>query len=176
MADEPGGGAGKNAEIGAGSAIMAATGMPTDALTVVVDHLTGARRGERQQLAADRRLRFGRHPDCEIAFDAHDDLDASSRHAELRPTDRGWLLVDLGSSNGTFVGGQRVTEAPVTRDQPLDIEFGAGGPRVRLFVGTEAGAAALPAIAGAAGRRWWRWLAVGLALVAAAVLAITRLA
>jgi pSer/pThr/pTyr-binding forkhead associated (FHA) protein len=148
--------------------------MSGSGLTVVVDHLAGARRGERQTLLADHRLRFGRHPDCEVAFDAHRDIDASSRHAELRPDERGWMLVDLGSSNGTFVGGQRVTEARVTTDRPVEIEFGAGGPRVRLFVGDALAAAALPPPAEARRRPHWMWYVLGVVVaglgVAAAVM------
>ena len=35
----------------------------------------------------------------------------SKKHAELRRTDAGWQVVDLGSRNGTYVGGARVREA-----------------------------------------------------------------
>jgi len=48
------------------------------------------------------------------------------------------VLVDLGSSNGTYVDGIRVTEAPVAQNAPINVEFGPGGPRVRLFVGDDA--------------------------------------
>lgn len=113
-------------------------------MRVVIDHVAGARRGQRQELEADKRIRFGRHPDCEVAFDPHRDIDASSRHAELRPLPNGWVLVDIGSSNGTYVDGHRVTEAAVTANTPLDLLFGPGGPRIRLFVGTEESIAALP--------------------------------
>ncbi len=54
------------------------------------------------------------------------------------------MLVDLGSSNGTFAEGHRVTETQVARNAPLNIEFGPGGPRVRLFVGDDAEIEALP--------------------------------
>ena len=112
---------------------------------VIVDHLSGSRRGQRQELDATVRARFGRHPDCEVSFDAHRDIDASSRHAELRPAERAWVLVDLGSSNGTFVDGQRVTELAVVAGVAHTIEFGPGGPRVRLFIGEPEAVAALPA-------------------------------
>lgn len=111
---------------------------------IVIDHVDGTRRGQRQELPADGRIRFGRHPDCEVAFDAHRDIDASSRHAELRPVGQSWVLVDLGSSNGTFVEGHRSTEAPVTAGVPITVEFGPGGPRLRLFIGDDAALAALP--------------------------------
>jgi pSer/pThr/pTyr-binding forkhead associated (FHA) protein len=111
---------------------------------VVIDHVAGTRRGQRQEFPANQRVRFGRHPDCEVAFDAHRDIDASSRHAELRPLDAGWVLVDVGSSNGTYVEGRRITEAPVVANAPVQVEFGPGGPRVRLFVGDDAAIENLP--------------------------------
>jgi len=124
-------------------------------MRVVVDHIAGSRRGQRQELSATSRIRFGRHPDCEVSFDPFRDIDASSRHAELRvvetphaaePVSQAWVLVDLGSSNGTYVEGHRVTETPVTRNVPINIEFGPGGPRVRLCVGDESAIANLPPI------------------------------
>src|SRR4051794_1945495 len=100
-------------------------------MRVVIDHVAGSRRGQRQEFPAGSRVRFGRHPECEVSFDPHRDIDASSRHAELRVVDAGWVLVDLGSSNGTYVEGHRITEAPVAQGAPIAIEFGPGGPRIR---------------------------------------------
>jgi len=114
---------------------------------VVIDHIAGSRRGQRQEFPADQRVRFGRHPECEVSFDPHRDIDASSRHAELRVVEApgaGWVLVDLGSSNGTYADGHRVTETPIARGVPVAIEFGPGGPRVRMFVGDDPEIAALP--------------------------------
>ncbi len=113
-------------------------------MRVVIDHVAGSRRGQRQEFPVGARLRFGRHPECEVSFDPQRDIDASSRHAELRSADDGWILVDLGSSNGTYVDGKRVTEAPVAGAIPISIEFGPGGPRIRLFVGDDAAIEALP--------------------------------
>jgi len=75
-------------------------------------------------------IRFGRLPDNEVAFDPHADLDASGRHAELRREGGQWVLVDVGSRNGTLIGGQRVTRHVVTSGD--EVEFGLGGPRVRI--------------------------------------------
>ena len=75
-----------------------------------------------------------------MSFDATRDIDASSRHAELRPPAKGveqWMLVDVGSSNGTYADGKRVTELPVSPGQPVVVEFGPSGPSLRLFIGTE---------------------------------------
>jgi hypothetical protein len=50
---------------------------------VIIDHVSGSRRGKRQVFPLGARVRFGRHPENEVAFHARRDLDASSRHAEL---------------------------------------------------------------------------------------------
>ena len=124
-------------------------------MRVVVDHVAGSRRGQRQEFAAGSRLRFGRHPECEVSFDPQRDIDASSRHAELRQVDAGWVLTDLGSSNGTYVDGHRVTETPIVRNIPVAVEFGPGGPRIRLFVGDDKAIEALPPAPVEASRPTW---------------------
>ena len=43
------------------------------------------------------------------------DHTASRRHAEIRPDNGSWLLVDLNSSNGTYLNGQRVVSPTVLR-------------------------------------------------------------
>lgn len=78
-------------------------------------------------------VRFGRLPDNEVAFDPHADLDASGRHAEIRREGPQWVLVDVGSRNGTLVAGRRVTRHVLTSGE--EIEFGLGGPRVRVEIG-----------------------------------------
>ena len=47
---------------------------------------------------------IGRSPDCDLPLG---DPTVSWRHAELRRTEDGWMLVDLGSMNGTRVNGWR---------------------------------------------------------------------
>ncbi|MCX5743163.1 MAG: FHA domain-containing protein [Proteobacteria bacterium] len=136
-------------------------------MRLVVDHVAGSRRGQRQEFASGTRVRFGRHPECEVSFGPHRDIDASSRHAELRTTEDGYLLVDLGSSNGTYVDSRRITEAPILPGTPVMVEFGSGGPRIRLFVGNQDAVDALPP---APIERVTRaWLIPGIVLVALAV-------
>jgi len=50
--------------------------------------------------------RIGRDPDVEIPID---DTKVSREHVRLEPTDGGVLVTDLGSRNGTFVDGEKVT-------------------------------------------------------------------
>jgi hypothetical protein len=52
-------------------------------------------------------VRIGRLPDCGVQLA---DSNVSRHHAEIRPSGEGFLLVDLGSTNGTKVNGVRVAE------------------------------------------------------------------
>lgn len=51
--------------------------------------------------------------------------DVSRRHAEFRRTAHGWYLVDLGSTNGTWVDGQRVTHELLPEGRPVRVNVGA---------------------------------------------------
>lgn len=143
-------------------------------MRVVIDHVAGSRRGQRQEFSAGSRVRFGRHPECEVSFDPHRDIDASSRHAELRNVAAAWVLVDLGSSNGTYVEGHRITETTVAQAVPVTIEFGPGGPRVRLFVGDDAAIEALPPAPVEVAQRAWLLPATGAVVVVMIVLMLLR--
>lgn len=141
-------------------------------MKVVVDHVVGSRRGQRQEFPAGSRLTIGRHPKNDVSFDAHRDLDASSRHAELRGGEEGYVLHDVGSSNGTFVAGERVTEIPVVAGESVTVEFGAGGPQLRIWVGEDDMAPDPIRL----GKRFpWRWVVLGLALGLVTGLVILRL-
>lgn len=50
---------------------------------------------------------IGRSPECTITLH---DTNVSRNHAEIRPSDIGYSVIDLGSTNGTKVNGQRITE------------------------------------------------------------------
>jgi 2-phospho-L-lactate guanylyltransferase (CobY/MobA/RfbA family) len=53
-------------------------------------------------------LTLGRSLDADVRFV---ERSVSRRHAELRRTADGWLLIDRGSTNGTWVNGGRVVRA-----------------------------------------------------------------
>jgi len=94
--------------------------------------LSGARAG---QIEAFRKgyIGLGRHPLSDVRFDAERDLDVSSRHAAIVRKTEGFVLQDLGSRNGTFVNGQRVTGDTLLRDGDV-IGFGANGPALEFAV------------------------------------------
>ena len=53
---------------------------------------------------------IGRAPDSTLVID--DDY-ASSRHARIYPGDDGWIVEDLGSTNGTWVDRNRITSPTI---------------------------------------------------------------
>lgn len=57
---------------------------------------------------ASGRTRIGRSGDCDIVLA---DLLVSRRHAEVRQVGTEYQLIDLGSTNGTYLNGRRVTKA-----------------------------------------------------------------
>jgi len=94
--------------------------------------LSGARAG---QLEAFRKgyIGLGRHPLSDVRFDAERDLDVSSRHAAIVRKTEGFVLQDLGSKNGTFVNGTRITGDTVLKSGDV-IGFGANGPALEFQV------------------------------------------
>jgi pSer/pThr/pTyr-binding forkhead associated (FHA) protein len=61
-----------------------------------------------------------------------DDPKVSGQHCRLIWSEDGWWIEDLGSTNGTFVGGVRVTK------QPLSLEDSVSLGRHRLRLSSEA--------------------------------------
>ncbi len=60
-----------------------------------------------REITVDPSVEFGREGDLEVL----DDAKVSRRHLRLEATAHGLVATDLGSSNGTFVDGVRITEA-----------------------------------------------------------------
>ncbi|HET6626242.1 MAG TPA: FHA domain-containing protein [Nocardioidaceae bacterium] len=84
-------------------------GAPTH--VAIVD---GANAGERISLD-DAPLLIGRGSDAQIRLD--DDY-VSTRHARIASSDDQWFVEDLGSTNGTYIGNQRLS-------QPTTLQLGS---------------------------------------------------
>ncbi|HVH67780.1 MAG TPA: FHA domain-containing protein [Gemmatimonadales bacterium] len=101
-------------------------------MTVVVKFLSGARVGQVESFRKSY-IELGRHPLCDVRFDAERDLDVSSRHAGiLRQGDR-FVARDLGSTNGTFVNGARIAGDVALADGDV-IRFGQHGPSLEFHL------------------------------------------
>lgn len=70
---------------------------------------------------------IGRSEECDIAL--ADDESVSRVHARLEKDGDEWLLVDLGSTNGTFVNGKRVKEVQLQAGDSVEI----GDTRLRFL-------------------------------------------
>ena len=92
--------------------------------------LSGSRAGEREQFTKSI-IAIGRHPLCDLRFDAQRDLDVSARHAEIRVVNDQYVLHDTTSRNGTFVNGSRITGATILKPGDV-ISLGELGPRVEF--------------------------------------------
>ncbi|MDE3129329.1 MAG: FHA domain-containing protein, partial [Gemmatimonadota bacterium] len=100
----------------------------------------GPDKGRRIEIR-DALTHIGRGEHNEVSF-ADDSV--SDTHAKLQLRDDGWYVVDLGSTNGTFVGGVRISGERRLEGTP-DLRF--GGVRVRFH------ALAEPALAASGTRR-----------------------
>ncbi|MBI3790356.1 MAG: trypsin-like peptidase domain-containing protein [Gemmatimonadetes bacterium] len=73
-------------------------------------------------------ISVGRAPDCDLRFDAQQDIDVSGRHAEIVVIGSRVVLRDVGSTNGTFVNGTRLEDAAELYDGDV-VSFGEHGPQ-----------------------------------------------
>ncbi|HET9421737.1 MAG TPA: FHA domain-containing protein [Nocardioides sp.] len=85
--------------------------------------------GRALRFDAPRLLRIGRSIEADVVLAAGS---VSRQHAELRPVETGWVLVDSGSQYGTYVDGRRVTEHMISG--PVTVQCGppAAGSTLRI--------------------------------------------
>src|SRR3984885_791819 len=83
--------------------------------------------GSDRSLEAGRSYSIGRNPESDIVVD---EARVSWRHAVLRLEGATWLLEDAGSTNGTFLGSQRVKRVEITKDCVLRLGHPDDGQRL----------------------------------------------
>jgi ABC transport system ATP-binding/permease protein len=83
--------------------------------------------GADRSLQAGRSYTIGRNPESDIVVD---EARVSWRHAVLRQEGATWLLEDVGSTNGTFMGVQRVQRVEITADCVVRLGHPDDGQRV----------------------------------------------
>jgi membrane-bound lytic murein transglycosylase D len=97
--------------------------------------------GERRVLTLTGTAVIGRDPGSTVCLP---DVLVSRRHAELYPAGSRWHIRDLGSSNGTYLNGHRITDVELPPQATL--QFGAEGPQLWLRqAATVTGQPAVPA-------------------------------
>ena len=90
---------------------------------------SGLLAGTRHALRDDV-TRIGRGPDNDIIIS--EAAMVSSHHVEIRKEGESYRLVDLNSTNGTYLNGERVTEAPL--EPASAIRLGADGPEFSFVI------------------------------------------
>ena len=97
---------------------------------ISIAHISGTKDGLAESFEQDV-VKVGRETDNDIQYDPFEELQVSGHHAELCVVESKWLIVDLGSSNGTFVDGEQIdTITPLSVGS--EVRFGKKGPRVRI--------------------------------------------
>jgi pSer/pThr/pTyr-binding forkhead associated (FHA) protein/soluble lytic murein transglycosylase-like protein len=76
--------------------------------------------------------RIGRDPDNDIAIRGPEAATVSMRHLEIARIGTGFRIHDLGSTNGTYLNGEKVVEAELTA--PAVIRLGANGPELNFVL------------------------------------------
>ena len=104
------------------------------ARTLILIFMSGSRDGEVVQLetaGSPPAVSIGRVAPCELLIT--DDPDLSRRHARIFWNGSSWMLEDLGSSNGSFIGefqaARRVSAPAEIKDGEI---FRVGLTRLRL--------------------------------------------
>ncbi|MFI9050001.1 FHA domain-containing protein [Streptomyces sp. NPDC053427] len=97
--------------------------------------------GRTWTLDPSRSYNVGRDPQGDMVLD---DARVSWRHATVRWAGRSWIIEDHGSTNGTYVQGQRIHQMEIGPGSAVHLGNATDGPRISLS------AAAAPA-AGAVG-------------------------
>ena len=72
----------------------------------------GSMRGMTIQLVPGNQVTIGRSPTCTIVIN---DTYASSKHAKIFNDGNKWIVEDLGSTNGTYLGNQKLKSPMIMR-------------------------------------------------------------
>jgi len=100
---------------------------------IVIRHLSGSKIHQVEEIPLKdlQKLTMGRDPSAGIVYDQRRDDVVSRQHAAIRVEsgdELSFRLVDLNSSNGTLLNGERISGEVELVPEDL-VELGAGGPK-----------------------------------------------
>ncbi|MEU9120839.1 FHA domain-containing protein [Streptomyces sp. NPDC048506] len=85
--------------------------------------------GRTWTLDPSRSYNVGRDPQGDMVLD---DARVSWRHATVRWSSRSWIIEDQGSTNGTYVQGQRIHQMEIGPGSTVHLGNATDGPRITL--------------------------------------------
>jgi ABC-type multidrug transport system ATPase subunit/pSer/pThr/pTyr-binding forkhead associated (FHA) protein len=91
--------------------------------------VSGTRAGSSVELAGSV-LRMGRAQDCAVWTPS--DRMVSAQHAKIVRLPTGYVLIDLESTNGTYLNGRRIQRSSLASGDVVGL--GAGGPEIRIDI------------------------------------------
>jgi membrane-bound lytic murein transglycosylase D len=112
--------------------------MSTSIPLITVECLSGDVPAFRRSFASG--FRIGRGTECDLRVEADP---VSRTHAEVFLREGGWWVRDLNSTNGTWLDGERLTEAPLR--PASQVQLGRKGPVLRFLIGEAAEGSRPPA-------------------------------
>jgi hypothetical protein len=101
--------------------------------TFTIKHLRNSTLSGQEAAFSKDRVLLGRREGADVLFDAHRDPLVSGAHAEVRLGGGRVIIQDLGSSNGTFVNGKRIS-TPTALGPGDTVSLGAGGPEFKVVL------------------------------------------
>ncbi|MGW2634202.1 FHA domain-containing protein [Streptomyces chattanoogensis] len=108
--------------------------------------------GRTWTLDPSRSYNVGRDPQGDMVLD---DARVSWRHATVRWAGRSWIIEDQGSTNGTYVQGQRIHQTEIGPGSVVHLGNATSGPRISLSAAAPA-AGAVGAQPSAAQQQGWQ--------------------
>ncbi len=101
-------------------------------MRIVLRVLSGARAGHTARF--DRaHVAIGRHPTSDFQLDPAKDRDVSGKHAEIIARNGGYAIRDAGSTNGTWVNGQKLEGERILAAGDV-VALGATGPKLEIAI------------------------------------------
>ena len=94
------------AQVGSSDAASRTSVLPRSAVSGGAALIVGGENGRRIEITDGATI--GRLPECEVTLD---DPSVSRRHARIQQKGAGWMVEDLGSTNGVKVNGAKVTQS-----------------------------------------------------------------
>lgn len=103
-------------------------------MRVSVEILTGSSSGKVYAFEDKASIKIGREPGSDVCLPPEEERAVSAKHARLTVLGGHVTIEDVGSTNGTFIDGERIS-GPVQLGQSQEVTLGKKGPRLRVSVG-----------------------------------------